>query len=137
MPFGRVERPVHPPAVALPGAQARDVEVPDVETPPRDGDSRLAPVLVEEAKVHAVGVLAEKREVDAVLVPPRAERVEGTGLNRERSQGPIMQSTARFVDELADGGEANGEPGVALERLDGRLGSRQLQFCIRRRWLAY
>src|SRR5439155_4600888 len=72
-PFGRVGA-VHPEAVALARADAREVAVPGVRGALRERNPRLVVRLVEQAQLHPLRVLGEEREVRAVAVPGRAER---------------------------------------------------------------
>ncbi len=73
--LGRVVRAVHAVAVALAGLHGGQVAVPDVGVDLGQLDPGLLAVLVEQAQLHAVGHLAEEREVRAAPVERRAQRV--------------------------------------------------------------
>ena len=68
---------VHPVAVQQPGPRFRQVAVPHLVGVLAQGEALHFPpaVGVEDAELDLVGVLGEKREVDALAVPGRAERV--------------------------------------------------------------
>ena len=86
---GRVG-PVHAVAVALSGADPGQVAVPVSARRAGHLDPRLLAVVVEQAQLHALGVLGEDREVGAVAVPGRAER--------ERPAGPDFGHRIRAPD---------------------------------------
>jgi hypothetical protein len=88
--FGGV-RAVHAVAVALPRPDARQVHMPVVRRVVVDLDALLL-VAVEEALLHALGVLAEQREVRALAVPGRAEREwpPGPQLAAQRTSAPVI-----------------------------------------------
>src|SRR5439155_5085319 len=75
----RLVGPVHAIAVARPRADAGQEAVPVQRRALAQVDPRLVVVAVEEAQLHALGVLREQREVGPVPVPGRAE---GEGLAR-------------------------------------------------------
>src|SRR5439155_9333805 len=83
--------PVDAIAVALPGADARQVAVPVVRRVVRLLDALLV-VAVEEAQLHALGVLAEQREVRPLAVPGRAERERPARpqLTAQRTSAPVI-----------------------------------------------
>src|SRR6185503_14548491 len=78
----RIPGAVHPVAVALARADAGQVGVPDVRRLLCDGDALLAALVVEQAELHALGVLAVEGEVRPVPVPGRAEGERPPGPDR-------------------------------------------------------
>ena len=67
----RVVRAVHAVAVALAGADARQVDVPVERGALADLDPLLDVLVVEQAQLHPLRVLGEEREVRPVPVPER------------------------------------------------------------------
>ena len=66
-------------AVALSGADARQVTVPVVPRSLRQLVPQLEPVVAEEAELDLLGMLREEREARSVTVPRRTERERTTG----------------------------------------------------------
>jgi hypothetical protein len=64
---------VHAEAVALAGADARQVAVPVEGGPLVEPEALLVVIAVEQTEVNRLGVFREEREVGAVPVPDRAE----------------------------------------------------------------
>jgi hypothetical protein len=80
---------VHAVAVALAGADARQVAVPVVRRVLDDLDARLVVVGVEQAELDALGVLGEQREVRPLPVPGGAERERLAGPDVHPSSAPL------------------------------------------------
>ena len=78
-----------PVAVALPRPDAGHVDVPVVRRPLADLDPLLAVLVVEQAELDAVGVLAEEREVRSAPVPGRAEWERPAGPGRATHRGTV------------------------------------------------
>ena len=83
VPVARRERTMDTPAVALPRPEPANVEMPDVERPPRNAHARLRPGLVEQAEINGGRVLAEQGEINAPTVPGGPERVKRAGVYPE------------------------------------------------------
>ena len=84
--FLRGPRPVHPEAVQRPGAQAGQVSVEDVIglIPQREPGDLLRGLLgVEEAQLHRGGVVGGEREIDALAIARRSQRVRNSRPNVE------------------------------------------------------
>ncbi len=75
----RVVLAVHAVAVALPGSDGRQVGVPDVRVDVDEVDAGLFAAVAEETQLDALGAFAEEREVRAVAVERRAERIARAG----------------------------------------------------------
>ena len=73
----RVIRAVDAVAVALPGADRRQVPVPDEAVDLGQLDARLGTRLIEQAQLNPLGDLGEQGEVRPPSVPRRAKRVRG------------------------------------------------------------
>jgi hypothetical protein len=71
----RVIGPANPEPVALPGAEAGHISVPDEATAFGESSTRLGAMFVEQAYLHVFGVLGVNGEVDTVGVEGRPERV--------------------------------------------------------------
>ena len=103
MAGGRLPRPADPVAVALSRADAGEVDVPVVRGPLGDVDALLAALVVEQAELDAVRVLAEEGEVRPVAVPGRAEGKRPSGPHcathrgtlAPRSEGAFAPSASR------------------------------------------
>ena len=75
LPGGRVVGPVHPVAVALAGADAGQVAVPDEPVHLAQVDPALVAVVVEQAQLDPLGYLGEQREVGPGPVIGGPERI--------------------------------------------------------------
>jgi hypothetical protein len=82
MPLAGLPRTGDAVAVPLSRTDLRQIDVPDVIRVLNQGDARRLGELgpVEQAQLHAGGVLGEEGEVDAGAVPGRAERIRLAGL---------------------------------------------------------
>src|SRR5439155_10231023 len=81
--------PMDPIGVACTGSGPRHVAVPVEDGVRGDVDALLVALVVEEAELHALGVLGEEREVRPLAVPQRAER--------ERLAGPDLHQRISAV----------------------------------------
>ena len=97
--LGRVVRPVHSIAVALPWLDLGQVAVPHESVDVLQLDARLDSILVEETQLHTLRRLAEEREVRAAAVERRSERVcrSGPGLHALIVPRPAPRHTTPFA----------------------------------------
>ena len=116
--LGRRVGAVHAEAVALAGADERQVRVPVERGPLAQLDALLGVVLVEQAQLDARGVLGEDREVRAAAVPvrPERERVAGPDLaGAHRTTAPASRCSApsRTSPAVRTGSPSSGQGSVA------------------------
>ena len=75
----RVERPVHPKAVALSRADVRQVGVPHVSVDLVEADSSFLTVVADQAQLDFFGDLGEQREVGTATVESSAQWIAASG----------------------------------------------------------
>src|SRR5712671_3415294 len=81
MPGGGIVRPMHAIAIELVGPHLRQIAVPYLVGVIGEFDARLLvlPGPVEQAQLDLFGMGREQREIDALAVPRRAERIRQPG----------------------------------------------------------
>ena len=91
-PFRRIVGTVNPVAVAQSGPGVGQIAMPDLIGLLGQLDALdLAPALgIEHAQLHALGLLREEREVDALAVPCRAQRVRAAGPGHEAHRTDLV-----------------------------------------------
>ena len=101
MSGGRVIRPVHAIAVELVGPRLRQIAVPHLVRVFRKRDARLLglPGPVEQAQLDFFGMRREQREIDALAVPARAERIRQPGPHLRRGHSECPCGAASRADD--------------------------------------